>query len=159
MPTGTRLSTPIPRSYLTDVRLASVRSPLARESFFRMKLIADNLGRLPGSEGMVGGLLYPAGAPAPSAMKSALKDLERADLIFRYQVGAAFFIEICDTGLTQHLIGNMARRSEYPAPPKKMIEAWQRRTGLQWRAICDSQTRTNVVQTASEPSANGVRTR
>ena len=46
MPVGTRITTPLPRSYLTDPRFNALKDPLARESYLRLKLMTDNVGRM-----------------------------------------------------------------------------------------------------------------
>lgn len=154
MPIGTRQSTPIPRSYIYDARLNGIRSPLAREAYLRAKLVADNLGRLPGDPATLAGTLYPACPPKASEMARVIQDWIRAGLVFRYGNGRLRFLEIADNGLTQRLVGNMTGRSEFPAPPEKMIRRWEKKAGLAWqpvkRAISDSQNCSDAVHTQSE---------
>lgn len=160
MPIGTRLSTPIPRAYLSDPRLAAVKSALAREAFFRMKLTVDNLGRMPGDAAMVAGLLYPSNPPPAAQMAKVLAELDRAGLVLWYRSGPVRFVQVPDTGSTQKIIGHMATSSEYPAPPDELLSKWQKKTGLAWQAVRVTRDfkgkGSNGVRTASEPSSNGV---
>lgn len=163
MPTGTRLTTPIPRAYLSDSRLASVTDVLARELFFRAKVTVDNLGRMPGEPAMVAGLLYPVSSPPATRTAKALRALDHAGLILWYRFGPQRFICIPDTGATQKIVGHMATTSEYPAPPKELISRWERKTGLTWQPVrVASEPKdkgSNGVRTPSEPSSNGVSSR
>jgi hypothetical protein len=151
MPHSTRLSTPITRSYITDMWLNNVDDALAREFFFRAKLAADNCGRLPGSPEMLAGVLFPSIPLTRKRVEKVLADLVKASLIFHYKVGNQWFLEICDTGLTQTLVGNMTDISEYPAPPELMITKWERITGRKHKRI-------GKVRTKSERSSDEVST-
>lgn len=135
MPHSTRLSTPITRSYLSDQWLNAIDDALAREFFFRAKLACDNLGRLPGDPGMLAGILFPGVPLNRNRVQKVLDVLFKGRLIFYYQVGRQWFVEICDTGLTQTLVGNMSDKSEYPAPPQTMVQKWETFTGRKHRKI------------------------
>jgi len=164
MPTGTRITTPVPRSYISDERLNSIEDPLAREAFFRAKLVCDNLGRLPGNSATIAGLLYPANPPASKAMAAVISSWVGAGLVFHYQRGPFWYIEITDTGSTQRLVGHMTERSEFPAPPKQMIENWEREFAREWLPIgrkrdksdTSSEQRKDEVHTSSKPSISGL---
>jgi hypothetical protein len=158
MPHSTRLSTPIPRSYLSNMWLNSVDDPLARETFFRMKLACDNLGRLPGDPGMVSGVLFPGNPPPRTKMTKVLETLAKCRLIFWYEVSRQQFIEICDTGITQKLVGFMTDESDYPPPPQRMVEKWESFTG-QKREIVKNLNRSKRVYTGTnrdEPVQTGI---
>jgi|SRR5580704_1063243 hypothetical protein len=129
MPHSTRLSTPIPRSYLSDPWLNEIDDPLAREFFLRAKLACDNCGRLPGDAGMLAGILFPGVPLNRKRTEKILEVLVKGRLIFHYQVGRQWFLEICDTGATQRLVGHMTDQSEYPPPPAAMVEKWEAFTG------------------------------
>ena len=131
--------------------LNSVDDALAREFFFRAKLAADNCGRLPGSPEMLAGILFPSIPMNRKRVEKVLGDLVKACVIFYYKVGNQWFLEICDTGLTQTLVGNMTDISEYPAPPESMIVKWERITGRTHKRI-------GKVRTRSERSSDEVPT-
>ncbi len=157
MPTGTRSSTPIARNYLHDELLNSITAaPNAREVFFRMKLLCDNAGRLPGDSAVLGSLLFPTWPVKAATMAAFLRDLVRCNLIFHYKRGPASFVEIADHGASQRLAGNMTAASDFPAPPRELIEKWEARTGRQWQEI--RKYGSNNVRTASEHNSNEVGT-
>lgn len=135
MPHSTRLKTLISRSYLCDSWLNAIDDPLAREAFLRMKIAADNCGRLPGGAAMLCGILYPGNPPSRPRMTKILETLAKGQLIFHYHIGRESFVEICDTGRTQELVGYMSDKSEYPPPPQKMIEKWESFTGQKRAAV------------------------
>lgn len=144
MPHSTRLSTPITRSYLSDPWLNAIDDALAREFFLRAKLACDNLGRMPGDPGMLAGILFPGVSMNRSRVKKVIDILFKARLIFYYQVGRQWFLEICDTGITQTLVGNMSDKSEYPAPPQGMVKKWESFTGRKHIKIERTRTGSDV---------------
>ncbi len=108
---------------------------MVREAFFRAKLVCDNLGRLPGDLATLAGILYPAAPPSAAKMRVIVAAWVKAGLASHYRAGRAWFIEICDTGATQRLVGNMSARSDFPPPPERLIRAWERRFGLKWQPV------------------------
>jgi hypothetical protein len=160
MPIGTRLSTPIPRSYLYDERLNCIADPLTREAFLRAKLVCDNLGRIPANPGMLAGILFPSNAPKAAKMYQIVEAWSRAGLVFHYQVGSRWFVEVCDNGATSRLVGNMSGQSEYPAPPRELVDSWVKEFGSDWKPIGRSgaNTGTDEVHTRSN-KAEHVQTR
>lgn len=150
MPIATRLSTPLPRSYLHDERLNSIADTLAREAFLRAKLICDNRGRLPANPGMLAGILFPSNPPRAAKMFSIIQEWSRSGLAFHYQVGSRWFVEFCDNGATSRLVGNMTEDSEYPGPPQELIDNWTKEFGCEWKPIGRSwKTGTDDVRTRS----------
>jgi hypothetical protein len=152
MPIGTRLSTPIPRTYIHEERLTSIADPQTREAYLLAKLMADNLGRLPANPATLAGILFPANPPKPGKMSEIIRSWCEAGLVFHYSFGARAFIEIADNGLTSRLVGNMSTQSEYPAPPQEMIDEWVKKFG-EWRSIVQPEKRsTYAVDTRSNKS-------
>lgn len=152
MPIGTRLSTPIPRSYLHDERLNSIADPLAREGFLRAKLVCDNRGRLPGNPAMLAGILWPANPPKAAKMSQIIESWSRAGLVFHYSAGTRSFIEITDNGTTSRLVGNMSDQSEYPSPPQELVDKWAKEFGCEWKPIARSG---NTSKDDVRPRSNG----
>ena len=158
MPTGTRVSTPLPRDYLTDPRLNSLRDPLAREAYFRAKLIADNLGRLPGDPSTLAGLLYPSAPPSRAVMQKIISSWKRVGLAFYYPHARVYYLEIADTGRTQKILGNMSTFSDFPPPPSGMISSWEQKFGLKRAPIRRKygKSRSNDDDTECEHGSDGV---
>lgn len=149
MPIGTRLSTPIPRNYLHDERLNSVSDALAREAYLRAKLVCDNLGRLPAHPAMLASTLFPAMPPTPAEMSRIITQWVNVGLVFHYQAGSRWFVEMTDNGETSRLVGNMTGESEYPAPPAKMIAEWKAKFFSDWKPI---ERRSKRVRTGMDVS-------
>ena len=158
MPTGTRLTTPLPRDYLTDPRLNVLRDPLAREAYLRAKLITDNLGRLPGDPSTLAGLLYPSAPPSRVVMQKIISSWKRAGLAFHYQNSRIWYLEISDTYRTQRIVGNMSRNSDFPPPPSGMISSWEQKFGLKRAPIRrkSGKSRSNDGDTECERGTDGV---
>lgn len=135
MPICTRSSTPLPRSYLYDERLNSVTDPLAREAYLRAKTACDNLGRMPANPAMLAGTLFPSLPPKAAYMERIVQDWVEAGLVFHYQAGSRWYIEICDNGATSKLVGNMTGESEYPPPPAEQVEKWKAKFACEWKPI------------------------
>jgi hypothetical protein len=121
-----------------------------------MKLLCDNAGRLPGDAAVLGSLLFPTWPVKATTMAGFLRELVRCNLIFHYKRGPASFVEIADHGATQRLAGNMTAASDFPAPPREMIERWEDRTGRQWQEV--RKYGSNDVRTTSERNSNEVGT-
>jgi hypothetical protein len=151
MPVGTRVSTSIPRAYLYDARLNSIKDPLAREAHFRAKLHADNLGRMPGDADTLRGLLFPMNPPSVKKMKWVLNAWVNHGLVLRYRVGRCWFVEIGDNGSTMKLVGHMTDRSDFPVPPEKTVRAWERRFGVKRIEVSRYEPSTNPVHTELAP--------
>lgn len=135
MPILCRSATPIPRDILTSQRFASIDDPLARELYFRLFLLVDNLGLAPGDPTLLAGLIFPGHAPDATAFLSALQALEGAGLVFLYGPRLNRVVCVADWGQTQSTVGNMSSVSGYPAPPKQMVSAWEKRTSLKWTPL------------------------
>jgi hypothetical protein len=164
MPIGTRSATLLPRNYLHDPYLNSIAAaPNAREVFMRMKLLADNQGRLPGNPAVLGNYLFPSLPVKPLAMSRFIAELSKFDLIFCYKRGKELFIEIADNGETQKLQGHMTENSDFPPPPADLIQRWEERTGRKWKRISRSSGKesipsTDAVHTTFAPSTDMIGT-
>ncbi len=158
MPTGTRLTTPLPRDYLTDSRLNSLRDPLAREAYFRAKLMCDNLGRLPGDPSTLAGLLYPSAPPSRAIMQKVIASWKKAGLAFHYPHARVWHIEIADTYKTQKIVGNMSKNSDFPPPPSGMVSSWEQKFGVKRAPIRrkSDKSRPNDGDTECERGSDGV---
>lgn len=158
MPTGTRVSTPLPRDYLTDPRLNSLRDPLAREAYFRAKLMCDNLGRLPGDPSTLAGLLYPSAPPSRAVMQKVIASWKKVGLAFYYPHARVWFLEISDTYRTQKIVGNMSKYSDFPPPPSGMISSWEQKFEVKRAPIRrkSGKLRSNDDDTECEHGSDGV---
>jgi hypothetical protein len=128
-----------------------------------MKILADNLGRLPGNAAVLANYLFPNLPVKPALMGRFIAELSKFDLIFCYKRGKELFIEIADNGETQKLQGHMTENSDFPPPPADLIRRWEERTGRKWKRISRSSGKesipsTDAVHTTFAPSADMVGT-
>ncbi len=158
MSTGTRNFTSIPRSYIYDLALNSIRDSFTREAFLRLKMMVDNCGRAPGDPSVLAGLLYPGNPPTRKKMTKVIKTWEESGLVMYFQGHGQWFIEVADNYETLRIAGNMKTESGFPEAPPKVVRRWEKRFkqkhGRKWKRVRNP----NAVDTQSEQGIDQVRT-
>lgn len=158
MSTGTRNFTSIPRSYIYDLALNSIKDSFAREAFLRLKMMVDNCGRAPGDPSVIAGLLYPGNPPTRKKMSKVIKTWEESGLVMYFQGHGQWFIEVADNYETLRIAGNMKTESGFPEAPPKVVKRWERRFKQKHERKWKRVRNPNTVDTQSEHGTDQVRT-
>jgi len=113
----------------TDARVAGLGSPLARLLYTWMIPHCDNLGRMPGEPASVRATVIPREQDVSDGdVHEWLQDMDRLGLVCWYHYDGMRYVQMLGWEKHQKIVGNMARTSHYPAPPKDLHAASIRRS-------------------------------